>query len=89
MVRVVRPLNALVSTNCVTLSGSSGSLNVTVRVPVKVAVSPPVETRPEDMNGACIPNRGSGLSVEVVTVPSGSVTVVTPVRVFVSDTVTV
>src|SRR4051794_37961928 len=61
------------------LAGLAELVRVTERVVVSVDLNPPGVATVRDLTiGASIPKRGSGPSVNVETVPSGSVTVRVP-----------
>ena len=63
----------------VRLSTFSGSASVALRVAVSVDTSPAgVVMRMVLETGACIPNRGSGPDVKLVTCPSGGVVIWVP-----------
>src|SRR5712691_5936501 len=75
----VRPLITSTFVWLVRLKGSVGFDSAAVRVVVSVEVRL-LGSRTDrlDRIGACMPKRGSGPSIVVVTVPSGPVTVVVP-----------
>ena len=75
----VRPLITSWSVWVVRLSGSEAFDSVAVRVVVSVEVSPVGSLTDKLLViGACMPKRGSGPGIVVVTVPSGAVTVRLP-----------